>query len=175
MVRCRRLFYYFNGRDVSHQIKASTRRNGFHKKECTEGVHTMVKDFFHKFEQMCIVKEVHHSSTTEVLTDWFLYFYIRHERVNGKVYFFILSLHKQWSFLLRISSVNVTKSAVFCGFGADLVTFTEEILNRKLYFLCSVWYRQVRWDCLSLDCHLASLKYFGICNTFMMKRFCRNL
>ena len=28
--------------------------------------------------------------------------------------------------------VNVTKSA------ADLVTFTEEILNRKLHFLCSV-------------------------------------
>ena len=55
----------------------------------------MVKDFFYKFEQICIVKEVHHSSTTEVLMDWFLYFYIRHERVNGKVYFFIQSLHKQ--------------------------------------------------------------------------------
>ena len=26
-----------------------------------------------------------------------------------------LSLHKKWSFLLRISSVTVTKSAVFCG------------------------------------------------------------
>ena len=38
MVRCRRsrerLFYYFNGRHASYQIKASTRRNGFHKKEC---------------------------------------------------------------------------------------------------------------------------------------------
>ena len=34
MVRCRRsrdwLFHYFNGPHVSHQIKASTRRNGFH-------------------------------------------------------------------------------------------------------------------------------------------------
>ena len=28
-----------------------------------------------------------------------------------------LSLHKKWSFPLRISSVNVTKSAVSCGFG----------------------------------------------------------
>ena len=36
------------------------------------------------------------------------------------------TLHKKWSFPLRISSVN-----------ADLVTFTEEILNGKLYFLCS--------------------------------------
>ena len=35
-----------------------------------------------------------------------------------------------WSF----PSVNVTKSAV----SADLVTFTEEILNGKLHFLCSV-------------------------------------
>ena len=28
-------FYYLNGRHLSHYIKASTRRNGFHKKECT--------------------------------------------------------------------------------------------------------------------------------------------
>ena len=38
------------------------------------------------------------------------------------------ALHKKWSFSLRISSVNVT---------ADMVTFTEKILNWKLYFLCS--------------------------------------
>ena len=35
--------------------------------------------------------------------------------------------------LLRISSVNVTKSAVTC----DLVTFTEEILHEKPHF-CAV-------------------------------------
>ena len=29
------LFFYFNGRHVSHQIKISTRRNGFNKKRCT--------------------------------------------------------------------------------------------------------------------------------------------
>ena len=49
-------------------------------------------------------------------------------------------LHKKWSFQLRISSVNVTKSVVSCRFGykiADLVTFTEEIFNGKLHFLCS--------------------------------------
>ena len=28
-----------------------------------------------------------------------------------------LTLHKKWSFPLRISSVNVTKSAISCGFG----------------------------------------------------------
>ena len=38
-----------------------------------------------------------------------------------------LALHKKWSFSLKISSVNVTKSA-------DLVTFIEEILNGKLHF-----------------------------------------
>ena len=37
------------------------------------------------------------------------------------------------TFPLRIYSVNVTKSTVSCG----LVTFTEEIFNRKLHFLCS--------------------------------------
>ena len=37
-------------------------------------------------------------------------------------------LHKKWSFPLRVSSVNVIP--------AYLVTFTEEILNGKLHFLC---------------------------------------
>ena len=46
------------------------------------------------------------------------------------------SLHKNWSFLLGISSVNVAKSPGNCG----LVTFTEEILNGKLHFLWSDCY-----------------------------------
>ena len=41
------------------------------------------------------------------------------------------SLHKKWSLLSIISSVNVTLET------ADLVTFAEEILNRKFRFLCS--------------------------------------
>ena len=41
-----------------------------------------------------------------------------------------ISLHKKWRFILRIYSVNVTKSAASC----DLATFTEDILNRKLIF-----------------------------------------
>ena len=44
---------------------------------------------------------------------------------------------KKWSFLLRISSVNVTKSTRNCGY-TDLVTFTEEILNENVFF-CGVW------------------------------------
>ena len=36
---------------------------------------------------------------------------------------------KKWSFLLRISSINVTK--------ADLVTLPDEIFNGKFHFLCS--------------------------------------
>ena len=43
----------------------------------------------------------------------------------------LFTLHKKWSFPLRISSVNVTKFT-------DLVTFTEETFNGKLQFLCSV-------------------------------------
>ena len=48
-----------------------------------------------------------------------------------------LLLHKKWSFPLRISSVKVTKSA----FPANLVIFTEEILNRKLPYLCSIKFK----------------------------------
>ena len=33
----------------------------------------------------------------------------------------------------------------------DLVTFTEEILNRKLYFLCSEWYITVKTITVNSD------------------------
>ena len=46
-----------------------------------------------------------------------------------------LTLHKKWSIPLRISFVNVTK---YPQETADLFTFTEEFLNGKLHFLCSV-------------------------------------
>ena len=39
---------------------------------------------------------------------------------------------QKMKFSIRISSVNVTKFA-----GANLVTFTEEILNGELHILCS--------------------------------------
>ena len=42
------------------------------------------------------------------------------------------SLHKKWNFPLRISSVNTTPNPQF---PADLVTFTEEVLDGKLHFL----------------------------------------
>ena len=45
-----------------------------------------------------------------------------------------MNITAQKSFQLTVSSVNVTKSAVSCGF----VTFTKETLNGKLYSLCSV-------------------------------------
>ena len=41
----------------------------------------------------------------------------------------LLSLHKKRSFPLRISSVT---------FPADLLTFTEQIPNQTLYFLCGL-------------------------------------
>ena len=52
MVTCRKsrdwLFYYFNRRNVSYQI--STRRNGFHKKDCLPPCHSPQKKItFKKF------------------------------------------------------------------------------------------------------------------------------
>ena len=46
-----------------------------------------------------------------------------------------VTLHKKWSFPLRISSVNATKSAA--QFPTDLVTFTEEIPIENFIF-CAV-------------------------------------
>ena len=42
---------------------------------------------------------------------------------------------QKMKFSIKISSVDVTKSQL----SAYLVTLTEEILNRKLHFLCSVF------------------------------------
>ena len=52
----------------------------------------------------------------------------------------------KWSFPLRISSVNMTKSTVSCD------TFTEEILNEKFHFLCSV---------MVSCCLCARMSFFG--------------
>ena len=54
--------------------------------------------------------------------------------VEDSVHSHSLALHIKSSFPLRISSVNVTEPQET----ADLITFTEEILNGKLHFLCSV-------------------------------------
>ena len=146
MVRCRRLFYYFNGRHVSHQIKASTRRNGFHKKECTGGCTPWLRISFINLSKCALLRKF---ITPPQQRSLWIGFYI---------------------------SISVMKELMEKFISLfNHCTNNEEILNRKLYFLCSVWDRQVPWDCLSLDCYLASLKYFGICNTSMMKRFCRNL
>ena len=52
-------------------------------------------------------------------------------------------LHKKWSFPLRISSVNVTKSAGKCAFG----NIYWRNLNGKLHFLCSDRTHKL-WDLL---------------------------
>ena len=58
---------------------------------------------------------------------------------------------EKWSLPLRISSVNVNRKLQKT---ADLVTFTEEILNGKLHFLCSGEATMKRYsiDLLSLGC-----------------------
>ena len=45
---------YFNGRHVSHHIKTSTRRNGFHKKQCTDPI-ILKQIFYGIFGQKCLV------------------------------------------------------------------------------------------------------------------------
>ena len=48
----------------------------------------------------------------------------------------ILALHKKWSLPLRVSSVNMTNPQ----FLADFVSFTQKVLNEKLYFWCGAGY-----------------------------------
>ena len=48
------------------------------------------------------------------------------------------ALHKKWSFPLRIFSVNVTKSAVFCGFGH----IYWRNLSWKTWFFVQYWWQR---------------------------------
>ena len=66
---------------------------------------------------------------------WFLALHtLENRRSNVITIFFCHTLHKKWSFRLRISSVNVTKSSGNCGFGH----IYWKIFTGKLQFLCSV-------------------------------------
>ena len=76
------------------------------------------------------------------------------------------TLHQKWFFPFRISSVNVTTQ-----FPANLVTFTVEILNGKLHFLCSVRCLRKSFDALPSS-YLVSLCHFDTMPFYHDSRFC---
>ena len=86
---------------------------------------TLVNKIVGFFLLLYLVTLFTEASTKE--TSWFVVFLWSH--INN------VPLHKKWSFPLRISSANVTKSEGNWGFG---VTKSEEILNGKFHFLCAV-------------------------------------
>ena len=71
---------------------------------------------------------------------WMKLFTVRNAKITSYYYLakmlmcYGLSLHKKWSFPLRISSVNMTKSTGDCGFGH--IYWRNP--SWKLHFLCSV-------------------------------------
>ena len=64
---------------------------------------------------------------------------------------------------------------------ADLVIFTEEILNGKLHFLCSATVKVIYWVCMNvlLTFNLGRVftvkPYFEFCQTFKMKLFVKTI
>ena len=68
------------------------------------------------------------------------------------------TLHKKWSFPLRISIVNATKSGVSCGLGH---IYGKKVLNRKLHFLFFHFY---------VSRHAQCFKRFGL-NLLKLKLF----
>ena len=84
-----------------------------------------IKDFFSKCNQIhnCRFAHIYWRNRywkTSFFVEFVFFKLCKHRMV---------ALHKKWSFPLRISSVNVTKSAT-----TDLPTFTEETLIGKLHF-----------------------------------------
>ena len=68
----------------------------------------------------------------------------------------------KWSFPLRLSSINVTKFE----FPSNLFNFTEDILNRKLLFLCSAAIVNSVSNYAKFSSYVAYLhKWFNIAST----------
>ena len=79
---------------------------------------------------------------------------------KGKAFSMNNTLHKKWSFLLRISSVNVTKSARDCKNPE-----WKEILDGKLHFLCSdntIYYNKMLICCIQTYMNILWI-YIWIC------------
>ena len=74
-------------------------------------LHIIMKPFYkntHGWQLLNLHSNINQASDTKKITNC-----VTQRRKKEK----LVILHKKWSFPLRISSVNVTKSAVFCGFG----------------------------------------------------------
>ena len=87
---------------------------------------------------------MNHIMNSLVLQSWIISTFLK---VLPNLFKVKQSLHKKWSFPLKSSSVNVTKSP----FTADLVTFTEEIFNENFIF-CAVYFEPILlfytpWKC----------------------------
>ena len=91
-----------------------------------------------------VIPQPRYSKSGNEISFWFVYSFVGPLIFSPYIFLFgfpryqNFTLHKKWSFPLRVSSVNVAKSTNSCGFGAGLVTFTGGILSEKLHFLCSV-------------------------------------
>ena len=98
-------------------------------------------------------------SPARILHEWHLFLVDFKQGVFDGVVLEILRL-KKWSFSIRIFSVNVTKFAhVFVGIrekemlvSANLVTFTQEILNGKLHFFVQCLLRITNFSDLRQVC-----------------------
>ena len=97
---------------------------------------------------------IHISMSLCYVQDWLIHFMPRslsippekHQKTRDFLMFsggveggLFRALHKKWSFQLRIFSANVTNPQE----SMDLITFTEEIFNGKLHFLCSGYFEFV--------------------------------
>ena len=71
----------------------------------------------------------------------------------------LVSLHKKWSYPLRISSVNLTKSAANSGFGH----IYWRNLNGKLRFLCRVLFSFSFYFYLYIHTHLSMEMCMWLC------------
>ena len=123
--------------------------------------------------------------------EWWSYYKVV-QFYNKMVQVLQIALHKKWSFLLRISSVNATKSAVSCGFGHiywrnpyrkyksiydESIIYLSQISslrsNSKTFFVRYIWLlhlwlvfktpkKSAIFDHMLLDRHEASFDNFSI-------------
>ena len=130
------------------------------------------KHILHIFEKRFTLNAIHFQNKSQEAESWKLKHCKKFRKIFGRSQTkFFYTLYKKWSFRLRISSVNVAKSAKKLRIWSHLL---KKSLMQNFIFLCSkismVWHIKSNRGKLNFNQWIPEV-YSGPCQTFKMELF----